>query len=254
MDVHYEVSGTGEPVALVSGLSQVGRRWHRVTDRLSDEFQVITFDNRETGRTGPCPDGFTLTDIAEDVLAVLTALGHEQFFLAGISMGGMISQEVIRQAPDRVRAAALLATHGGTPTSVQPPDLGILMPVSEDPMESARVLWSRLSGPGFADANPEVIEEEARLSVESPTPVDGVMRQIQAITGFDPGDALVGTSVPVVVGHGDHDPLVPYENGTRLASKLGCELVTYAGSGHGLEFERADEVAELLRSHFRAVA
>jgi pimeloyl-ACP methyl ester carboxylesterase len=54
----------------------------------------------------------------------------------------------------------------------------------------------------------------------------------------------------LVVIHGDCDPLVPYENGVRLAKKLGVELVTLEGAGHALEFERPAEVADLLTQRF----
>jgi len=269
VDVAYEVVGSGPPVLLISGLAQTGARWRRVAERLAKPapgpagdadvrtFTVVTVDNRETGGTGPCPEPFTLADIAADHLALMTRLGHQRFFLAGISMGGMISQEILRAAPERVEAAALFATHGGTPASVPPPDPGILMPsrpivTDDDRLEAARDMWSRLAGPGFATEHADIIEEEAQLSLRAATPLDGVIRQIQAITQYDMGDALVGMPVPIVVGHGDHDPLVPYENGVRLAAHLGVELVTYAGAGHALEFERPDDVAVLLRRQFAA--
>jgi len=121
--VAHEAIGSGPPVLLVSGLSQRGARWRRVADRLAKPgaghlgadprtFTVITADNRETGDTGPSPDGapFTLTDIAHDLLDLMTSLGHPRFFLAGISMGGMIAQEIVRAAPERVRACGLFAT------------------------------------------------------------------------------------------------------------------------------------------------
>jgi 3-oxoadipate enol-lactonase len=208
-------------------------------------FTAITFDNRECGATGPCPDGFTLADCAGDVIETVDGLGLDRFFLAGISMGGMIAQEVMALAPHRIDAAALLATSPGQSIGVPPPDLAILM------APSPQVMWSRLTGPGFAQAHPDVIEEEGRLSLEAATPPEGVMRQLQAIMQFDPGATVDGLDIPTVVIHGDHDPLVPYENGVRLAKKLGCELVTLEGSGHALEFERPDEVADLLVTHFR---
>jgi pimeloyl-ACP methyl ester carboxylesterase len=228
----------------VSGLAQVGKRWRRVVEGLATDYTVVTVDNRETGRAGPCPDGFTLEDMAADVLAVMDELAHDRFFLGGISMGGMIAQDVIRQAPHRVRAAVLLATAGGQSTYVPPPDMTILM--QPDP----KTLWSKLCGPGWAEANPTIIEEEAALSVEAATPLDGIMRQVQAITAWDPGDALLTADLPIVVAHGDADPLVPYENGVNLAKKLGVELVTYEGAGHVLESERVDEVVDLMRRVF----
>lgn len=264
MDVHVESAGSGPPVVLVSGLAQVGARWRRVAEQLADSYTVVLVDNRECGATGPCPDGFTIDDMAGDVLDAMTALGHQRFFLGGISMGGMIAQEIVRQAPDRVRAAVFLSTAGGASVVVQP-DMSVLMqgerpdPADADAvLAAARATWTRLSGPGFAEAHPEVIDEEARLSVEAATPLDGVVRQLMAITQWDPGDALVDIvrrgAVPIAIAHGDRDPLVPYVNGVNLARRLGVDLVTYEGAGHVLESERADEVAQLMRAHFGAAA
>jgi pimeloyl-ACP methyl ester carboxylesterase len=244
-DVAHEVAGIGEPLLLVSGLGQTGRRWRRVVPQLADRFTVVTFDNRETGGTGPCPDGFTLADVAADALGLMSRLGYERFFLCGISMGGMISQEIIRLAPERVKAAVLLATHGGASIAVQP-EAGVLGPSAD-----GRPVWARLAGPGFAEAHPDVIAEETALSVEQATAPDGYVRQMQAIASFDPGAAAIrDAGVPIVVGHGDCDPLVPYENGVRLAKQLGVELVTFEGAGHVLECERVGEIADLMRRHF----
>lgn len=244
MKVAYEVTGEGEPLLLVSGLGQIGRRWRRVVPLLEDGFEVVTFDNRETGGTGPCEEGFALADIAQDALDLMTELGHDRFFLAGISMGGMISQEIIRLAAERIRAAVLFATHGGMSIALQS-DPSVLMPTDDRPV------WAKLAGPGFAEAYPQIIEEETQLSLEAGTLPEGYMRQMQAIMQFDPPEGAVRDSgVPIVVAHGDQDPLVPYENGVRLAKRLGVELVTYEGSGHVLECELPDRMADLMRSHF----
>ena len=242
----HSTLGSGPPVVLVSGLAQIGARWHRVAKLLAVDHTVVTLDNRECGATGPCPDGFTLTDCAADVLETADALGLDSFALAGISMGGMVAQEVIALAPQRITAAALLATHGGGADVIPPPDPGVLM------QPEPRMLWTVLSGPGFAETNPQVIEEEAQISIDAATPLDGIMRQLQAIFAFDAGGKLSALDVPIVVAHGDQDPLIPYENGVRLAKKLGCELVTYEGAGHALEFERPHEVAELIGSISRS--
>ena len=250
MQVAYEVAGTGEPVLLVSGLGQVGRRWRRVVPKLVDAgYAVVHFDNRETGGTGPCETGFTLADVAGDALDLMTSLGHERFFLAGISMGGMISQEIVRLAPARVRAVVLLSTHGGAPSAVAPASSVLAPPPGDE-----RPAWARLSGPGFAEAHPDVIEEETALSLEAATPPEGYLRQMQAIQAFDPRGAIRDLGVPIVVGHGDRDPLVPYENGVRLAKALGVELVTFEGAGHVLECERVEEIADLMVHHFSAGA
>jgi 3-oxoadipate enol-lactonase len=243
-DVAFEVAGVGDPLLLVAGLGQRGKKWRRVVPLLADRYTVVTFDNRETGGTGPCEAGFQLSDIADDALRLMSELGYERFLLCGISMGGMISQEIIRLAPSRVRAAVLLSTHGGAAIAVQP-DLGVLMPAAD-----GTSVWARLVAPSYAAAHPDVIDEETALSLDSATTPAGYMRQIQAISTFDPQGAIRDVGVPIVVGHGDLDPLVPYENGVRLAKQLGVELVTYEGAGHVLEVERVLEITELMKRHF----
>jgi pimeloyl-ACP methyl ester carboxylesterase len=114
--------------------------------------------------------------------------------------------------------------------------------------------WGALTGPGFADAHPDVVDEENALAARAATTPVAYMKQFQAINGWDAVDSLVGTAVPIVVGHGNADPLVPYANGVNLSSKLGVELVTYEGSGHWLEVERAAEVAQLAKDHFAKAA
>ena len=249
---HYQ-QGSGEPVYLVAGLGQVGERWHRVVNLLAENYRVVTLDNRETGGTGPSPDGFLLSDLAQDVLDLATDLGDDRFFLAGISMGGMIAQEILRAGRDRIRAAALLATHGGTAASV-PADPGVLGGGGARRGGGSGGYWGRLAGPGYAEANPDIAAEEDAIGARAATPAEGYMRQFQAISQFDAGDALVGTDVPLIVLHGNADPLVPYENGVRLAANLGVELVTFEGSGHWLEVERAAEVSQILRDHFAKAA
>src|SRR5688500_14141539 len=167
--LHYETVGEGPPVLFVSGWSQPGRRWMRFAEKLADRYTCVMPDNRECGRTGPSPTPFTLTDLARDLLDLMTGLGHDRFRLVGVSMGGMISQEIIRAAPERVEAAVLVSTWGSSPGSVPPPDPMVVMPVGTTAYEIGYNLWSRLAGPGFAEAHPDVIADEARINAEFPT-------------------------------------------------------------------------------------
>ena len=249
MGIGYEVNGSGDPLLLIAGLGQSGiRRWHRIVKLLSPHYAVVTVDNRGVGRSGPCEEPFTLGDLAQDALDVMTSLGHETFFLAGHSMGGMIAQEVVRLAPERVRAAAFCSTHGGASTAVMPGDgLGLFTP------EPDRPTWAKLAGPGFYEANRQVIDEETQISLEVATPPQTYMLQIQAIGQWNAAPTLRDSGVPFLVVHGDADPLVPYENGVRLALTLGVELVTYPGVGHVIECEVPEQLADDLRRHFDAV-
>lgn len=219
---------------------------------LSSANTVVTFDNRETGKTGAYPDGFTVKDMAGDILETMELLGYEEFAVAGSSMGGMITQEIIGLAPERLRAAALISTAGGSETAVRAdPQViqKIMAPVPVEPdarLEAIREIQAALTGPGFADEHPDVIDQEARLGLEIPTPMEGIVRQLQAISTWQPDGDTAPPDVEVMVIHGDADPLVPYENGQMLARRFEVEIRTMAGAGHLLNVERPAELAALI--------
>ncbi|HEX2040581.1 MAG TPA: alpha/beta hydrolase [Acidimicrobiales bacterium] len=250
MDVAYESIGSGPPVLWVQGWSQPGKRWRGLAERFADRYTCVMPDNRECGATGPSPEPFTLTDLADDLLALMTRLGHQRFFVVGVSMGGMVSQELITRAPERVVAAVLVSTWGSSKDAVMAPDPTVVFPVGTTRYEIGWNLWSRLAGPGFAEAHPEVIHEQALINAEHEITLDSVLRQLDAIRQWDPGDALLRVDVPIAVVHGDTDPLIPYENGVRLAQRLGVELTTFPGVGHGVGFERPDELTALIEEFF----
>lgn len=222
----------------------------RIAERLADRYTCVMPDNRECGRTGPSPEPFTLTDLADDLLGLMADLGHERFLLLGVSMGGMISQELITRAPERVVAAVLTSTWGSSVRAVLAPDPTVVFPVGTTRYEIGYNLWSRLAGPGFAEAHPEVIHDEALINAEHEITIDSVLRQLDAIRKWDPGDALLHVDVPIRLVHGDADPLIPYENGVRLAERLGIDLVTYEGAGHGVPFERPEEFISVVEGFF----
>ena len=74
------------------------------------------------------------------------------------------------------------------------------------------------------------------------SPTDRELEALKVL--WERGEATVrDTGVPIAIAHGDLDPLIPYENGVRLAEELGIDLVTYEGVGHVLECEVPDEMA-----------
>src|SRR5919198_2276974 len=100
--LYYERTGAGAPVLLVMGLGMNATGWWRTMPVLAERLEVIAFDNRGSGRSD-VPDGrYTADLMADDAMAVLDAAGVGRAHVYGISLGGMIAQQIALRHPQRV--------------------------------------------------------------------------------------------------------------------------------------------------------
>jgi len=254
--LHYQVFGRPDapPLLLIMGLGMCSEAWHTLPERLAGRFRVIVFDNRGTGESSAPRGGFRIRDLADDAARVLDAEGLRQAFVFGISMGGMIAQELVLRHPERVCALALGATFGGHRRSHKPKlsaarDLLLVSLFSRRPGRMARLL---VSDEFFARHPEHFALWLARLSRPRRSTA---RRQIVAIALHEAERRLPQVRVPTLVISGDRDRLVPVENSRRLAQVIpGARLVELPGAGHAFPFEQAEETVRVLAEHFLASA
>ncbi len=134
-ELYYERAGSGEPLLLIQGMSATHLAWGRdFLAPLEESFDCIVFDNRGMGLSGEARMPFSTADMAGDVAALLDALEIERAHVVGISMGGMIAQELALAHPERIRTLTLGATYCGGPE-------GTLM--AEDDCRCSAPRWPR---------------------------------------------------------------------------------------------------------------
>jgi pimeloyl-ACP methyl ester carboxylesterase len=258
VELDYEVFGDkGPAVLLVMGLGTRGDSWTPISRALAGAgYRAIQFDNRDVGRSSILAADYTVADMAVDAIGLLDYLKIDRAHLIGISMGGMIAQEILLRAPGRFERAVLIATSpGGRQAKMPPPELlGALLAMGGEGtagLEGVRELYQAITAPGFADAHPELIEMTVTFALEHPVSREGLMRQIGAIGRFSAWDRLHKVKVPTLIVHGDADPLIPHENGVLLSQRIpGAKLRTLPGVGHLVPLEAPTETFRAIAAFF----
>ena len=279
VEIEYEVDGPpdGEPMLLVMGLGAQLVAWPRdVVDGLVGAgFRVIRLDNRDIGlsskSTGPAPTraalfkGFAhrkyaqadylISDMASDAVMLLDHLEVEAAHVVGVSMGGMIAQQLTIDHPERVLSLCSIMSNTGNRRhgTVSPrllPTMAVAMttPRPEDPDEAERlgVEGVRLiSGPHF-DA--DEIRGMVRAAINRNINPMGTSRQLLAIQASpDRTPALREVRVPTLVIHGLRDALVLPSGGVATARAVpGSRLLMFPDMAHDLPAPRRAEIVEAI--------
>ena len=255
--IHYEVSGPPDapPLLLVMGLGLSSRGWDRLPERLEKRFRLILLDNRGTGRSDALTGSYRISDFADDAAAVLSAAGVSAggggANVFGVSMGGMIAQELTLRHPGLVRSLALGATFASWLRSTRPgPGVGLrLLGVNLLRKRALHLLASILVSPEFERDHPDEFRRWIRHAGVGKGAT--VMRQVGAITRHSTLRRLDRITCPTLIVTGTADRLVPPENSHVLQARIpGARLVELTGVGHVFPLEREVEVVSLLEGHF----
>jgi pimeloyl-ACP methyl ester carboxylesterase len=257
-ELHYLREGGGEPMLLIQGMSATHLAWGEpFLAPLRESFDCIVFDNRGMGLSGRAETPFTIADLAGDALGLLDALEVESAHVVGISMGGMIAQELTLAHPDRVRTLTLGATYCGGPNGrlMDPEDLqrlGAAM-AAGDRGRVRRVMWEVNLSPGFREDDSRFAAfEEMATALPAPGPV--ILQQMRACGAHDTSKRLSRISTPTLVVHGTEDRLLPVANGQEIAALIPTRLELLEGVGHMFWWEQPERSAELVQDHAGQVA
>ena len=234
--IYWEEQGAGDPgatVLLIMGLGYTHEMWNRVAPVLSAKYRVISFDNRGVGLTDAPPGPYTVPAMAADSIAVMDAAGCRSAHVFGISMGGMIAQELVLRYPDRVRSLILGCTACGGPHSVaaQPEVLETLRARGTMTVdEGIRAMVPYIYDPATPQ---ERIEQDLEIRARAYPKEESYFAQLAGVMAHDTFDRLGSIAVPTLVIHGESDQLVPPENGRVLAGKIpGAKLVMLPVASH----------------------
>lgn len=255
----YDLVGSGEPVLFIQGTGVHGAAWRPQTDVLSADYSCLSFDNRGMGRSQPRAKAITIRQMAEDARAVMDAAGWDRAHVVGHSLGGIIAQELAFIATPRVKSLSLLCTFSrgrdamqmnasmlwtglrtriGTKRQRRCAFLELMMPLAEIAKVDANVMAMSLEpvfGHDLADQPPIVMAQMRAMGPYDATPQLGKLRDI-----------------PTMVVSAELDRISPPHVGRKMAADIpGATYHEIAGAAHGVPVQRAPEINELLREHWR---
>ena len=247
--LHVTDTGHGHAVLFLHGMGCDGTDWQPQVDAFADRYRCITVDHRGHGRSDRTTgDGYSIAGFAADAAAVLDHLGVDRAHVVGLSMGGMIAQQMAVSAPARVCTLALLDTFS------RPGAMGEGMGAMADQVEAAGLdaIAGGFQAMVFASATTasrsDLLERfDVQFRGNTPACLAWAMR---AIAGIDVYDRLGGVSAPTLVLCGAEDNLTPIAQAEELAGAIpGARIEVVPDAGHFSNIENPDVVNQHLAKH-----
>jgi pimeloyl-ACP methyl ester carboxylesterase len=247
IEIYYRSRGSGPPLFLIMGFSANSDWWPPgLVDALAARHRVILLDNRGAGRTGEGKRPFTIPLMAADTVGLLNALGLAAAHVFGISMGGMIAQELALRYPHRVRKLVLGCTSCGTRGALFDLRRGGLWwdYLTQPRVRSRKLLTNLMFSPEYLNRNREALRRFGQRSRIAPMPIRIQLKQIAAMLGFDTYERLPRLQAPTLVMTGTRDYMAVPRNSEILARRIpGARLVKLEGCGHAFIAEAEEETA-----------
>jgi len=254
IELDYERTGSGPPLLMIMGMSGTALHWGEpFLEALRRDFEVIVYDHRGVGASSRLEGPVTTTQLAQDAAGLLAALGIESAHVFGISMGGMVAQELALAHPERLLTLILGCTYcGGEGSSLTPPAViqrTAAAVMSGDRETAVRTAWEiNVSAKMAADA--DAYASFADISKRQRVAVSVIVAQARACSAHDTQARLPRLTLPTLVVHGTDDQIIPVQNAELIASRIpGSRLEIMDGVGHLFFWERPDRTAELVRAH-----
>ena len=234
-------------VLLIMGLAYPAAMWFRLVPALSERYRVLRIDNRGAGLTGDVPGPYTVETMAADCLAVLDAAGVSAAHIVGISMGGLMAQELALAAPERVLSLCLMATHPGIAHAAIDPETLALVTAGRAEMTPQEAAEASIPFNYAPETPRERIEEDWAVRFPLAATPAGYAAQVQGTLPWTRYDDLGSVKAPTLVLHGELDRLCLPANAVTIGERIpGADVVMVADANHILTTDQPEQVSKIV--------
>ena len=247
ISMNYEITGSGKWLTLVHGAGDNLGAWWNQVPVFSRSYQVLTYDVRGYGQT-ETPSGDYSTDILiEDLYQLLKALGIDETYLMGYSMGGRVAVGLTMQHPEMVKAL-IIANSGFAPMERSEEEMQAMAKLREQRMkiveeqglepvmnESMAMVFST----GWPEKNPEVFEQYRKIRLTN-DPKAYLVAMKAMVWGAQPPD-VSKLSCPALVIGGESDGLMGAESARATQELIPGSQLKVMATGHAAAIEKPEE-------------
>ncbi|GAA6134367.1 alpha/beta hydrolase [Oceaniserpentilla sp. 4NH20-0058] len=285
IEIAYELYGNENApvIMLIHGLGMPMTAWPMtmVNQLVEAGYRVLRIDNRDQGQSEKLhhlsmPNmiwqviklklglqinpPYPLTELMNDAIGVLDALNIEKAHLVGVSMGGMISQLIAINAPERVKSLTSIMSSTSNPKLPKPSKevsshlmSGPASKSKEDILNYHMKTWKLIGSPMFPTSDSD-LKTYVQSLLDRGISAAGTQRQMLAIIGtHNRYDELAKLSIPVQVIHGTADPLIPISAGKETAEAANAKLHVVEGMGHDLPLQIQPRICDWILEQVSSV-
>src|SRR5262245_49698896 len=250
VELAYDVQGSGAPFVMIHGAQGDQSMFTAIVPTFTDQFRVLTFDQRGSGLSEKPDMAYSMAMFADDTAALMDHVGFPSAHILGVSMGGMIAQEFVLRHPQKTKSLVLGCTTPGGPKSVSLGGGALARAYSTQPLsaeERGRLLAEACFTKGYIERHPEVIP--AMIEARRQRPIDPVAlgHRMKAAYAHDTYDRLPQITCPTLVITGKDDALISWENSRILAERIpSAKLVLLEPAGHCFWMEQPEQSREAI--------
>lgn len=241
ININYEERGSGDPLILIMGLGADGPVWEEHVKEYEKHFRCILMDNRGVGKSDKPQGPYTSEIMAADTAGLMDALGIDKAHVAGISMGGIIAQQLAINYPEKVRSAVIIASWAKCDTyavNVFENFKGLRKNADPDTWMETLQLW--IFAAKFWSENEGALKDGQKEAIFNPGPQPqyGFDAQADACIGHDSRANLGKIKCPTLIVVGRDDIFTPLKFSEELHKGIeGSELMIFDHCGHAVHWE-----------------
>ncbi|MBV9236833.1 MAG: alpha/beta fold hydrolase [Xanthobacteraceae bacterium] len=245
--LHVEREGRGAPLLLIAGLGGTADFWAPLRPLLRDEFELVLFDHRGTGRSDRPSGGYSVQRIAADALAIMDALRIERAHVVGHSTGGAVTQTLALDAADRVDHIVISASWARSDYYFRLLFETRLAVLEQAGAKAYAALGQVLGFPPAwtTDHEAEVTRAIARAEQELASP-DATAARVRMLFAHDRLADLPRITAPTLVLGAPDDMIVPIAHSREIAGRIPGAAFHALTGGHFFPRTQTKQFAETV--------